>query len=263
MNMIDENYLNDTNKDKICLLGTVILDKDNLNTLVGYDAPESDMIFYQTEPIVENHWVNKDGIVKFLKEHNFYEIWDYDIQNVHYLRSMGLDAKFKPILYTKAYEIPNNDREKDIDLLFYGSLSEPRIRFLAELYNGTSYETEYIQTWGDCVSMVLYNVDDHRLDEMITRSKVVLDLHNSGENYSVQRQTRISYLLANKCCVLSQKSNVNYYGDCILEFETPQQLLNILLPLLKSGEWKERGNYAYYKFKHEKNLFKKIWGVDE
>lgn len=263
INMIEENYVTSSNIDKICIIGCAVRKEDRVESVVG-DVPHQKLIYYQTEPLVENHWIPRENIIEYITKHDFYEVWDYDKQNVEYLRSLGLtNVKFKPFLYTSRYELPESGLNKDIDLLFFGMFSEQRLRFFFDLFNKANYPEEWNDAWSKVNFVWLYNSCDAKLDELIMRSKIHLDLRNSGEEDARQRQTRIATLLANKCCVLSQKSTINYYGDMIIEFNDAQDCLNKLVPLLMTGDWKPYGEYAYNKFKNSKLEFRSLWGVDE
>ena len=60
-----------------------------------------------------------------------------------------------------------------------------------------------------------------------------------------QQQTRINYALTNNKCVISQKNNINYYGDKIVEFDTKEDLLSKLVYLLDNEKWRDYTNNEY------------------
>jgi hypothetical protein len=66
-----------------------------------------------------------------------------------------------------------------------------------------------------------------QLDEYISRSKIVLNIHHA-EDLQQQEQTRIFYLLSNGKEVVSTKSKYNIYGDLISEAETPAEMAEII-----------------------------------
>ncbi len=80
--------------------------------------------------------------------------------------------------------------DKDIDVLFYGSTNERRARILTAL-----------QEKGLKVAN-LFGVYGEERDAMIARAKVVLNLHYYRA--SIFEAVRVSYLLANRVCVVSE-----------------------------------------------------------
>jgi len=87
--------------------------------------------------------------------------------------------------------------------------------------------------------MCLTGIDDSRLDEFISRSKIILNLQpyklEDGEDR--QSQVRIYYPLINGKCVVSEKSKRNYFGNSILEFTNYQEFGEIIMDLLLTGNW--------------------------
>jgi hypothetical protein len=82
------------------------------------------------------------------------------------------------------------DQEKDIDVLFYGSVNERRARILDELKSRGL----------NVVS--LFGVYGAERDQAIARAKIVLNHHHYKPN--IFEIVRISYLLANKVCVVAE-----------------------------------------------------------
>lgn len=136
------------------------------------------------------------------------EIWDYDALNATYLSWHGIRAdRIAPMRHVPTLaRIPQ--REPDYDVLFYGFVNARRQRILEKMQT---------QFYGRLRFLHAYGVFGPELDDLIARSKVVLNLH-AFEPYHRQEQVRIFYPLINGRCVLSEKSQLNYFGDCILEF---------------------------------------------
>ena len=88
--------------------------------------------------------------------------------------------------------------------------------------------------------VMLWNVTGKKLDDYISRAKVILDLHTSEEN-KVQKQTRLFYALINGKCVVSEKSKYNNFKDLIIEVER-DQLKDKLFQVLREDQWKEYQN---------------------
>jgi hypothetical protein len=211
--------------------------------------PNKKIVVYQLEPISENntHWP-PEIITRYLHEAD--EIWDYDLNNIEYLREKcGITALFRPFIFTeRCCKNINSAAEKDIDVLFYGGYTEYRINFVNELQKNIPGK-----------SFVWVNNTQHpTLDTYISRAKVVINIHQF-ENMPQQEQTRIFYLLSNGKDVVSEKSEYNVYGDLIHEAETPKEMATIIKLLLATYE-PLRENHTKYLFKQLKysEIFDKI-----
>lgn len=125
------------------------------------------------------------------------EVWDYDEQNIEYLKFIRPDVKLhvlKPYKDWSKYK----PVAKDIDILFYGSMNDHRVKILSELKK--KYKVAIIQTW-----------DGRVLDSYIMRSKVLLNLHFYYES-SMQEQARMIRWIGAPCRIVSEKSFKNYLG---------------------------------------------------
>ncbi|MEH3147949.1 MAG: methyltransferase domain-containing protein [Methylobacterium frigidaeris] len=122
-----------------------------------------------------------------------YPVLDFSDRNRKALVRAGvthaglLDVGYSPGL-TRIRSVPQTD--KDIDVLFYGSTNERRARILSAL-----------QEKGLTVAN-LFGVYGEERDAMIARAKVVLNLHYYRA--SIFEAVRVSYLLANRVCVVSE-----------------------------------------------------------
>jgi len=199
--------------------------------------PNAKIICYQLEQIFNNQswWydvnsgagtpkrANTDHINGWLQGCD--EIWDYDLDNIEFLESIGYkNIKFKPMRW---YEGINNitHMEKDIDVLFYGGVNAKRSAHL-NLLHGYNHKviTQNFQAWGET------------LNEYIGRSKIILNLHFYDSH--IQEQVRIFPLVANDCCVLSEPSRRNYFGDLIQHFEDGK-MIEAIDGLLLNDKWKK------------------------
>lgn len=224
--MVYENYRNDIGKDDLITIGHCVFESisEIKKIFPGYNR----YIVYQLEPLCDEHWHTKDKIIKNLTGAD--EVWDYDLQNIDTLKESGISAKYKPFLYTEKLKRLENSEEPDIDVLFYGTLSEKRLKILSDIAN-TSRLFNLVS---------IQNIDGPKLDEYISRSKIILDLHTGGDS-GIQKQSRIYYALINNKCILSEKSNFNYFGDLIIESET-DQLKNNIINIIKNDIWKKYSN---------------------
>jgi hypothetical protein len=158
--------------------------------------PGIKLIVYQLEQLHEGSTWWNDDIRTILKRAD--EVWDYDPSNIAFLKEhLGIEAKHVPIGYHKALiRVPR--REKDIDCLHFGSMNERRQKII-----------ESIEAAGTKVHCV-YNMWGRERDEMIARSKVVLNLHYY--DLAIFEQVRVSYLLNNAVTVLSEDSKYVPYN---------------------------------------------------
>lgn len=117
-------------------------------------------------------------------------VWDYSARNVALLRSMGIAATLCEVGHAEALRriVPRETR--DIDVLFYGSVNDRRRAALLAL------EDAGLRV------VALFGVYGAARDDYIARSRIVLNLHyDEGRLFEV---VRVSYLLANSCCVVSE-----------------------------------------------------------
>jgi hypothetical protein len=106
--------------------------------------------------------------------------------------------------------------------------------------------------------MWLTNIFHSQLDEYISRSKIVINIHHA-ENLQQQEQTRIFYLLSNGKEIVSTKSRYNIYGDLIAEAETPAEMAGIInFKLSVYDPLKEAVNKYNFKQLTIDNVFKNL-----
>lgn len=236
--MIDDNYSNCYNESDILFIGCCI--RESVEELKSKYPGFNRYIVYQLEPLSDNHWFKKETIINNVKGAD--EIWDYDLQNINELKKFGINAKFKPFLYSEKLKRINNSEDPDIDILFYGTVTESRSKTIAEFCcGGICYEN----------FVTVINVDGKNLDEYISRSKVIIDLQTDSEN-RIQKQSRIYYALINGKCVVSEKSNYNYFGDLIHEAEG-YNLIHDPISFVRDGSWRTRGESVSERFKNISN----------
>jgi hypothetical protein len=122
--------------------------------------------------------------------------WDYSTENVRRLRLAGVaDACRVPIGYAPLMEYIEPS-EKDIDVLFYGSINDRRIEQLRRI-ESTGLRTvwnPHAEIWPDALR-----------DSLIARSKIVLNLAYY-DSVHVLEEIRICHLLANRVMVISEIS---------------------------------------------------------
>lgn len=240
--MLEDNYAKDI--DANIIVGSCTLYSVEHFRKVGV-VNRDKVIVYQLEPLIEGHWHKREKIINNLKGAD--EVWDYDLDNIEILKQYGIDAKYRPCLYSESLKRIENSPEPDIDILFYGTPSPRRTKFIYDSLYGSVIPEKWINTITGCRTVILHHFWGKELDHFISRSKIVVNL-SPYDNTSVQQQTRIFYLLTNNKCVISEKSNKNYFGGLIQEFSTPQEMFYTVAELLDGDKWKEytHNNFAGY-----------------
>ncbi|PJE06990.1 MAG: hypothetical protein CK428_22695, partial [Mycobacterium sp.] len=162
------------------------------NLLVQYGlGPPKDLIVYNLEQLGDDlPWMTMPAFVDLFRRH---PTWDYSQANIDYLAAMGLPRPaYVPIGY-----VPELTRiapaSEDIDVLFYGALNGRRYAVLRELHERGLRVKWLSGTYGAS------------RDAWIARSKIVLNIHYwKAKIFEV---TRVSYLLANRRAVVSERGN--------------------------------------------------------
>lgn len=149
-----------------------------------------DCIIFNLEQVSNNSsWFNS-SYCQLLKNHI---VWDYSERNVEALASIGVNKVVKcGIGFAPNLQVIKQQEQKDIDVLFYGSINSHRDMILRELE-----ET-------DLKVVRLFNCYGAERDSIIARSKIILNLHYYPEQ--IFEIVRVSYLLTNRCFVLSEYS---------------------------------------------------------
>jgi tetratricopeptide (TPR) repeat protein len=201
----------------------------------GLEVPENP-IFYNLEQLGDDSpWM---AMPEFIDLFRRYPNWDYSHANIEYLAAEGLPRPtYVPIGY-----VPELTRirpaAEDIDVLFYGMLSERRYGVLKDLHDrGLRVK------W-------LSGVLGAGRDAWIARSKIVLNVHYwEAKIFEI---ARVSYLLANRRVVVSERGADPTF-ECELEsgvaFADYDELVDRCVELLGDEgarrELAERGYQAF------------------
>jgi hypothetical protein len=150
-------------------------------------TPPADAILYNLEQITEGSaWINS-AYLDLLRR---YRVWDYAQRNIEALARVGVIAAHCAIGYMPALtRIPPADAQ-DVDVLFVGSVNERRQKVLTD-----------IQRAGKIVK-VGHGLYGEARDAHIAAARIVINLHFYESQ--VLEIVRISYLLANRICVVSE-----------------------------------------------------------
>ena len=238
--MVEENY-NDYSQDTAVIMGIQhSLTKEQI--LPNLPSNINKVVVYQTEPLVKNHWHNSTTIIEKLSSYD--EVWEFDYDNYLLLLENGINVKFAPVKYTHSLKKINSKFEPDIDILFYGASTKHRNDFFCSFPSGFAFPTadkNYINRFKKLSIVCLNGIDDSRLDEFISRSKIILNLqpHKQENDEDRQSQVRMFYPLINEKCIVSEKSKRNYFGNTILEFSNHQELGEIVMDLILNDKWRD------------------------
>jgi hypothetical protein len=156
----------------------------NLDTPVAF--PDGS-ILYNLEQIYEGSpWLTPDLIAAF----RAHTVWDYSRANMGVLAGCGVTAQHVPVGYVPALSRISPSPAPDIDVLFIGSLAERRLGILRAL-----------ERQGARV-VAIYGSYGPERDSVIARAKIVLNIHfHPAKVFEI---VRVSYLLANRCFVVSE-----------------------------------------------------------
>jgi hypothetical protein len=191
------------------------------------------IIVYQLEQFYDGSpWAQKKHL-NILSQAD--EIWDYDTSNIKWLQSKTrMKAKFMPMVYTEALRrLPTlSEKKPDIDFLFYGYMHQRRAKLIYHMQS---------QLQGKAKVVTLYGAWGTELDEYISRSKIILNIHT--DDVAKQEQVRMYYPVINGRCVVSEVSPQNYFGDAIVE-ETYANLATRAISLWQTGKWRDVADNA-------------------
>lgn len=211
-------------RNTVFVLGYNIM-KGNGIELLRNLYPKMKIIIIQLEQMFfKSPWVTKKKI-EFLSQCD--EIWDYDQSNIMFLRNT---FAITPKLFTLKYvpelnTMPLLPKEKHtVDILFYGAFNDRRQEALNKIQSLIP-DKNIITTdslWGK------------QLDTTIRKSKIILNLHYYEKNR--QEQARLFYLMCNHKCIVSEKSENNYYKNGIIECDI-NNIASVCKQTLNSGIW--------------------------
>jgi hypothetical protein len=172
------------------------------NLLLNHPLPLApDAILYNLEQVqMGSSWFRPELLELFRR----YTLWDYSRRNVDALDALGVKvARLVPVGYVPQLTRIEQARDLDIDVLFFGSLNARRIAVIESL-RAAGLRAEAV-----------FGAYGKERDALIARAKVVLNVH--FYEAKVLEMVRISYLLANRCCVLSETSADPDEDDALAE----------------------------------------------
>jgi hypothetical protein len=173
------------------------LHSDRVNIIFGphllpnFGNPQlpPDTILFNLEQIRPQLFEAAPGYREILLSHR---LWDHSQRNVHALHALGArNAVHVPMGYVPQLERIPADTAKDIDVLFYGTLT-PRRQALCD----------HLARCG-VVTRIESSVFGSARDALIARSKIVLNI-SAIDHAVVFDAVRVCYLLANRAFVISE-----------------------------------------------------------
>lgn len=132
-----------------------------------------------------------------------FETWDYSDENITILKNMGIsNIKLLGIGFHEKLNRIKKSANQDIDILFYGSGNERRLRVLNAL-KACGYNVA-----------VIFGLYGEERDNLIARSKIVLNLHYYDSK--IFEIIRVFYLMTNSKAVVSEVSNGTHINPIYL-----------------------------------------------
>lgn len=153
--------------------------------------PPHGTVLYHLEQVYHGSAFITPKMIAILKQ---YPIVDFSRQNIRRLAAMGVRARWLPVGYVPELTRVWPATEEDIDVLFYGTVTDRR-RVVLDTLRSLKLRVE-----------VLGGVYGEERDRFIARSKVVLNVHGKEED-SVFESVRVSYPLANRKAVVSERGD--------------------------------------------------------
>lgn len=144
-------------------------------------------ILYNFEQVYQNPVVMTPAYAALLRRH---PVWDYSARNIEALAAHGIKARLCGVGYMPGLTRIAPAATKDIDVLFIGSMNPRRGLVL-----------DQIAALGAKVK-VAFDCYGPERDALIARARIVLNLHfYEAKLFEI---VRVSYLLANRVCVVSE-----------------------------------------------------------
>ena len=190
------NYCDNNPSTKNIVLGAHLLN-DNLIE----DIPENTIIFNteQIESITEN-WKKK--ILNLARKNIIF--WDYSQYNLEYLsKTINIKGKLFQIGYQKELNRINHNIDKNIDVLFYGSINTRRENIINKLKD----RKINVKT--------LFGVYGKERDDLIAKSKLILNMHMYDSK--IFEIVRVFYLLSNSIPVLTEVGSDTKFNNDFLD----------------------------------------------
>ncbi|MGE5638986.1 MAG: hypothetical protein ACM30H_02750 [Clostridia bacterium] len=207
-------------------LPTIVLGSNLLDRIDPASYRGKDLTLFNLEQIyVGSPWLTT-SYVDLLRQ---YPVWDYSDRNIAELRRLDIQNVAKCGIGYAPELSRIEPQEEDIDVLFVGIRSDRRAAIVEDLArNGVN-----VTVASDCYG--------EERDALVARSKVILNVHYYDAR--VFEIVRVSYMLANRKCVVSETGL-----DPALEapfasgvvFAPFERVVASCLGVLQDSDWRER-----------------------
>jgi len=170
------------------------------------------------------------------------EVWDYAQATTDYLRVFGVRAKFMPLLYSSAVRRgwASSERERDIDVVFVGSMSRRRLHIIDSLIDR-----------GVAVANI-FGVYGAERDLLLARAKVLLNVHYY--DFSPNEDTRLTYAITNSLAVSSEGPPDEPRKLGWAHYVPYDSLVESTVDLVHSGGWRQQAEAGYEAFRSGKTM---------
>ena len=201
------------NTDTIIICNITSINDELLDILEKYNSKK---IIINTE-YYENFNISK--YFDFINNKPNFYLFEYNILNINYIKNTNknIDYHFIPLCYDSFLEdyynsriVKKNYNEKDIDILFFGSINKRREKILNSLKR--KYKLAIYKKYS--------NNSNTELCNLIERSKIVLNIMYYDNNI-IFDYYRNSFILSTRTLLITEKSSSKDYiiEDGLLELE--------------------------------------------
>lgn len=185
-------------------------------------------IIYNLEQLGSNSIYITDEYISKLSE---FQVWDYSQNNIDWLlkNTKTINPILVPIGYSADLKRISNKENQDIDILFYGWINDRRQKIIDSL---VALGLKVI---------VLTSVFGEELDDYISRSKVILNIHYYDKK--IFEIIRVSYLLTNNKAVVTELDDETEIDNELREAvvgATYEKLVNACIEVLNNDELRRR-----------------------
>jgi hypothetical protein len=164
------------------LIGCHLLDPQSINR-----APKSSIVL-NTEPLYEDQKQWNSRISEWVRR---FQTWDYNVAHLDKLRDIGaIKPKLLHLGFHPKLERIAKPALQDIDVLFYGAITERRKAILDALSAAGMHVKAVFGLYGG------------ERDALIARAKVILNMHRTESK--IFEIVRVFYLMSNAKAVVSE-----------------------------------------------------------
>ena len=178
---INQTYIDSRN----IIIGAHLLDISHIKSIKS-QSPSTVILNTEQFSSIKSEW--QGTIFEWISN---FETWDYSPENINILRSKGINnIKLLSIGYHSKLNRIKKSQNQDIDILFYGSGNDRRLRVINEL-----------KSCGHNVAAI-FGLYGQERDDLISRSKLVLNLH--FYDAKIFEIVRVFYLMTNSKAVVGE-----------------------------------------------------------